>query len=209
MTLIAKKSVRDQVYDVIKQKIFNQEYQLGDTINITSLCKELGVSNTPIREALARLEAEGLVTTTMSSKVNVINLDEKIFTDISTFFCSQILGAFSLCRIMGKTSLLIRMLEDALESQKAALNEENEYLFAFKAIEFDRTFVAATENETMLKIYDSQSSLLYLQTLHTYHKDAEIRRENLEQHRAILEAVKMGNVEDAMKKIYHHFDKHF
>lgn len=209
MTLIAKKSVRDQVYDVIKEKIFNEEYQLGDTINITALCKELGVSNTPIREALARLEAEGLVTTTMSSKVNVISLDEKIFTDISTFFCSQILGAFSLCRIMEKIPLLIQMLEEALQSQKAALSEENEYLFAFKAIEFDRTFVAATENETMLKIYDSQASLLYLLTLHTYHKDIESRQKNLCQHQAILDAVKSGDIQEAQETIYRHFDKHF
>ncbi len=209
MTLIAKKSVRDQVYDIIKEKIFNQEYQLGDTINITALCKELGVSNTPIREALARLEAEGLVTATMGSKVNVISLDEKIFTDISTFFCSQILGAFSLCRIMHKTPLLIRMLDEALELQKASLNEENEYHFAFKAIEFDRTFVAATENETMLKIYDSQSSLLYLLTLHTYHKEIKNREENLHQHQIIFDAVKSGDIHKAEELIYHHFDKHF
>ena len=71
MATIIKTSTKDQVYDIIKEKIFLQEYDLGDTINITALSSELGVSNTPIREALSKLEAEGLVTSSMSSKVRV------------------------------------------------------------------------------------------------------------------------------------------
>ena len=82
---------------IIKKKIYDQEYDFGDTINITALSKELGVSNTPIREALSRLEVEGLVKTTMSTKVQVISLDEKEFAECAISFFVTAFGAYTLC----------------------------------------------------------------------------------------------------------------
>ena len=49
-------SMRDQVYEIIKNRILSREYSLGEPINIVHLSKELGISNTPIREALSQLE---------------------------------------------------------------------------------------------------------------------------------------------------------
>ena len=87
MTAITKTSMKDQVYQIIKEKIFTLEYNFGDTINISALSSELGVSNTPIREALSRLEVEGLVTSTLNSKVQVIDITEDLYKDIDhTFF---------------------------------------------------------------------------------------------------------------------------
>jgi DNA-binding GntR family transcriptional regulator len=49
------------VYDAIKQRIVLLELKPGSPISITSLAKELAVSVTPVREALIRLETDGLV----------------------------------------------------------------------------------------------------------------------------------------------------
>ena len=208
MATISKKSVKEQVYEVIKQKIFDREYQFGDTINITTLCRELGVSNTPTREALSRLEAEGLVRSTMSSKVEVISLDEKIFNEISYFFYSQVIGAFMFCQMKNKLPLLLALMEGALEKQKAALYDKDESSFVSKAIEFDRCFILAAENETMLRIYDSQSSLLYLLTRYTYDKKTNSREENLKQHEEIMKVIKAGDISKIQQIIFNHFDKH-
>lgn len=43
-------SVKEQTYQIIKEKILNQEYPAGARININELAEELGISNSPIRE---------------------------------------------------------------------------------------------------------------------------------------------------------------
>ena len=54
-------SLRARVFAALEQAIINGEYKEGDMLNELRLTKELGVSRTPIREALTQLELEGLV----------------------------------------------------------------------------------------------------------------------------------------------------
>ena len=51
----------DRVYETLKLKILRQEFSHGQKLNLTSLAKELNVSNTPLREAVSRLEKVGLI----------------------------------------------------------------------------------------------------------------------------------------------------
>jgi DNA-binding GntR family transcriptional regulator len=51
----------DQVYEALKERILDRTYEPGAKLNIDALRRELDVSSTPLREALARLSAEGLV----------------------------------------------------------------------------------------------------------------------------------------------------
>lgn len=54
----------DDVYDAIKRSIVTNRLASGTKINLDQLSREIGVSNTPVRHALSRLEAEGLVVKT-------------------------------------------------------------------------------------------------------------------------------------------------
>ena len=74
---ILRQSAKDLVYEALKEKILKQEYNLGDPLNIVHLSAEFGTSNTPIREALSRLESEGLVTSSLNSKFRVTELTEE------------------------------------------------------------------------------------------------------------------------------------
>ena len=77
MASIQRSSMKDQVYELIKGRIYSQYYKSGEEIKILTLSKELGVSNTPIREALTMLVAEGLLTTSLNNKFRVIELNEE------------------------------------------------------------------------------------------------------------------------------------
>ena len=55
------KSMRDQIYEAIQESIVNNSYNPGEELQIDRLAEEFGVSTTPIREALIRLESSGLV----------------------------------------------------------------------------------------------------------------------------------------------------
>jgi DNA-binding GntR family transcriptional regulator len=52
----------DDVYDIIRAALLSHQIEPGAHLNLDQLARDLHVSNTPVRQALARLEAEGLVT---------------------------------------------------------------------------------------------------------------------------------------------------
>lgn len=61
MGFMAKETLKDKAYQIIKEKIITCQYWPGTLINETELVKEVDSSHTPIREALSRLEQENLV----------------------------------------------------------------------------------------------------------------------------------------------------
>ncbi|MBP3384284.1 MAG: GntR family transcriptional regulator [Firmicutes bacterium] len=208
MTTITKTSIKDQVYQIIKKKIYDQEYDFGDTINITALSKELGVSNTPIREALSRLEVEGLVKTTMSTKTQVISLDEKEFAECAISFFVTAFGAYTLCYEQNTTDKLLQLMDEALAEQRKAFEEKNFTDYVDKSNAFDRTFAVATGNERVLQSYDNLTSLFY-PIVRLQHSRADYNREeNLRQHEEIRDAVAEGDFIKTKDLLYKHFNKH-
>ena len=61
MAAIKKRSLVDQVYEMLRGDIITLRRPLGSKLNVNELQDELGVSCTPIREAVNRLQQEGLV----------------------------------------------------------------------------------------------------------------------------------------------------
>ena len=59
--LVERPPLVDDVHDVLVDMLMNHDLDAGARLNIDALARTLGVSPTPIREALARMEAEGLV----------------------------------------------------------------------------------------------------------------------------------------------------
>lgn len=55
------KSLKDQIYDIVKEDIINQTYKNNTVLNEKKISQALNVSKTPVREALKALEAEGWV----------------------------------------------------------------------------------------------------------------------------------------------------
>ena len=75
-------SLRVRVFEALEQAIINGEYKEGDTLNELRLTKELGVSRTPIREALTQLELEGLVKNIQNKGAVVVGVSQKDIDDI-------------------------------------------------------------------------------------------------------------------------------
>jgi len=59
--MLKKVSLVEQIYDQTREDIINLEYPLGSKLGISDLQEKYGVSSTPVREALNRLQIEGLV----------------------------------------------------------------------------------------------------------------------------------------------------
>ena len=71
---IVRRSVREQVLEVLRKAILDHTYPLGSRINLDELKRSLGVSNTPLREAISILEGEGLVEYRQNAGVFVVSM---------------------------------------------------------------------------------------------------------------------------------------
>lgn len=81
-------SLRDKVYGYLRQKMNNGELFPGAIIDQKEICGELGISRTPLSNALIRLEAEGIITIHPRSRVIVNKLEEE---DIQYLY--EVIGA--------------------------------------------------------------------------------------------------------------------
>ena len=75
-------SLRGQVFDKIRSDILNGKYKRGEELVESSIGKELGISRTPVREAIRQLELEGLVQLVPNKGAFVTGISEKDVRDI-------------------------------------------------------------------------------------------------------------------------------
>lgn len=75
-------NLKEKAYDLIKNKIINLEFMPGDYLEEKKLSELLDVSRTPIREALARLEAEMWVSNLPRKGIFVTKVDENMLNNI-------------------------------------------------------------------------------------------------------------------------------
>ena len=76
-TKIVTHSMRDQMYEALRGMIMKNTYRPNSILQIDHLAEEFGVSATPVREALVRLEAEGLVNLIPNKGAQVTDIKEE------------------------------------------------------------------------------------------------------------------------------------
>lgn len=124
-------SLRARVFNNIQNDILNGVYKPGDSLTESKLCAELGVSRTPIREAIRQLELEGLVQLIPNKGVFVNGISAKDIEDIYT----------------------IRMLIEGLAARWAAENIKVEELKELKeTIDLEEFYTMKNDTEHLLKL---------------------------------------------------------
>lgn len=86
MKTIQRLPIREQVYDAILGEILKGTYQHGDKLKDTDLALEYGISRTPVREALIRLEREGYLVNHLNRGFEVLRLDKKTGLEVYEIF---------------------------------------------------------------------------------------------------------------------------
>lgn len=203
--MIVKKSIKEQVYEEIRNRIITREYVPGSALNISRLSDELGVSNSPIREALAMLAKEDLLTIEANSKYKVVELDEHLLQQVDAALIALLIGAVRLCFKKDKLGELENRLEKAYMRQC-----DNHEIISLKdrywlAMDFDKEIVLLTENDLIMKDFENLSNLLYFSTSLV---DAAYEN-SIDEHRAILEAVRERDFLKVVEALEEHIIKHF
>ena len=200
-------SVKEQTYEIIKDKILNKEYPVGSRININELAEELGISNSPIREALSLLEQQGLVVSNRSSGATVTEFTHRDQYELSQMYLFWIVESYHFCCERNRVKQLIIAAEDVLETQKSFFNSKDYKQCAYYANLFERCIIEATGNKRMLAQYDSILPLFILGSIYFLEGEEEERRLGLQQHEEILQAMKDDRHNDVVEIFKKHYYK--
>lgn len=181
-------SLSNQVFEKIEYDILSGKYKIGEIISEKRLSSELGVSRTPIREALGRLSEEGLVGDSPSGTVVLGITDEDVDDFYEVKRRIEILAVCRACKLIDEDGL--RDLENIVEHQEFyAMKGDTE-----KIRDLDTDFHA-----TLYKYCGSRVLEKILLPLHRKiikYRSASLKGsknrqlESIEEHREIYEALK-------------------
>ena len=196
-------SLADQVFEHIERDILSGKYERGEIITEGKLSAELGVSRTPIREALRRLEQEHLIEESGKGSI-VIGISEKDLEDI----------------------FLIRKQLECLAASMAAKNHTDEQLAELKeTLELQEFYVAKADTEHVKYmdnkfhriLYKLTGSTVFFDTLVPLHRKIQKYRraslqsksraaESVQEHRKIYEAIALGDEKLAYETVLEHIE---
>lgn len=198
-------SYKERVYDELKQAIIKNELKSGEILNERHLAVTLGISRTPVREALQWLEREGWVETEPCKGAWVRRFTDQDIADI-----------YQIRRVMEPLAIALavprmgaaedRHLSELLERQKCATKVVDHKTFTDMDLEFHLYFAKISGNRLL---YESLSALMERMSMYLIHT---IRRTQpysvpIAEHMKILNAVLQRDTTAGQSAIVEHIDR--
>jgi DNA-binding GntR family transcriptional regulator len=154
------KSLKEQVYDYLRQQFQQHRLQPGQVINMEATANKLGISKTPLRDALIQLEMEGFVTISPRRGIFVNSLP---LAEIREFY--QVIGALessALHEAFPKLGAAGIKKMDGLNRQMQKAIDHNDFdLFYEKNLLFHDSFIDLCGNKTLVRIIGNLKKRLY------------------------------------------------
>ena len=206
--LIQKRPLKEDIFDVLHAKIISGVYKPGDWLRQDDLATQLGVSMTPVREALDLLVSTGLAERVPYCGVRVREMSTK-----------DVVEAYGL-----------RLILEALIAREATKNIAHEQLAGLQAMldemkkhesleeiayarqlsrEFHSAIAEASRNDLLIKLYAVVANafpdwLLYEVLFRKPELLADSMASTYKEHIAIVEALKEGDADKAVQKSIEH-----
>ena len=193
-------TLADRAYQVLRERIIGGVYQPGQKLNLAQLARDLQVSNTPVREAMARLERVGLVETVPYCGVKVKRLSPAQVADL---FDVRIALEELAVRLVAQSQApdALHGMAEALAAHERVCREGDPE----GTIEADRAFhdalVQASGNSVLIEMLPTLSDrtrlLIELNAPRQAAMDQEAALRGLQGHQRILESLQERNQEAA------------
>lgn len=120
MAVLKKQSLVDQIYDQIRLGIITLKMPLGSRLNVSELQEKYGVSSTPIREAINRLQKEGLVEYENNIGARVVSISEDDVKEIQELAMTLHAAAVRLAMKRGDHEVMAEAIRGEIEKYKVA-----------------------------------------------------------------------------------------
>lgn len=179
--------LRDVVFNTLRQAIITGEFAPGERLMEISLANRLGVSRTPVREAIRKLELEGLVIMIPRKGAQVARITEKNLRDVLEV--RTVLEEFATvlaCERIDEAG--IRDLRQALDEFVTAVESGDILAIANKDEHFHDIIFHATNNDRLIYIINNLREQFYRYRME-YVKDIRQRSLLVEEHRELLNAI--------------------
>ncbi len=208
----SKKNQSDIAYEFLRQKLLNRELTPGTRVRYGPLGTEIGMSATPVREAIGRLASEGLIELvpqlgavvkqpTKTDAVEVFEMREAI-EPFAAAKASQLIGVKQLKTLQATldtmTKLHARVASGKVQGRDVAAK------FDQADLKFHLTILDAVDNHRMLKAVGDFHLLTEIigADRHSYHTD--VLEMTISDHTQILEGLKQRDAEFVRKAMVTH-----
>lgn len=196
--------LRDVVFNTLRQAILKGELEPGERLMEIQLAERLGVSRTPIREAIRKLELEGLVLMIPRKGAEVAKISENNLRDVLEVRRSLEELAIDLaCQ---------RMTEEELSELKKTEERFAKAIQTGEVMEIAQTdesyheiIYNSTKNQKLVQILNNLREQMYRYRLE-YIKDEDKRQILLVEHDHIIKALSLRHVQEAKMAIREHID---
>lgn len=197
--------LRDVVFNTLRQSILRGELKPGERLMEIRLANQLGVSRTPIREAIRMLELEGLVIMIPRKGAQVAQITEKDLNDVLEVRIGlEELAARFACERIGSEAL--GKLYQASRRFEKLLETDDLQALAKADVEFHDIIYQATDNARLVQLLNNLREQMYRYRIE-YLKDVKSRRSLVEEHDALWQALKDRDLEQAQLIIREHIKR--
>jgi|SRR5262245_2129566 len=195
IAMLVHESLGERVYKSVRDLILSQAYLPGSKLNVEQLCRNLGVSRTPVWDAMRRLKTEGLVSTVPRHGVFVMNYDVDKIRDL--FAVRGALEGLAARQAAADLPPPHRAaLSTIVGELEAAARAKDLERYSRLAIDFHDGVLAAARNQVLRPLLENvyaQILVLRLRSLHL----AERLESSIAEHAELFAAITAGEAERA------------
>jgi len=212
----SRQTLTDSVYDAVMELVMDQHIEAGARVNIDLVARQLNVSPTPVREALARLEMDGLVVKEPLRGYSVTPmLDTKNLNDL--YDVRRLLEPFAarraaerrdekVLRVLDRELVEMRRLVGTNSGSDAGMYHEYS-AFVLQDARFHEAIAGTSGNVLLSDTLRRLRSHLRLYRLYHQYYTRAIGAATVIEHESILDAIRAGDAGGAEAAMLDHIDR--
>lgn len=207
MGLVDDRGLSEQVGDLLIEWIMSSRFEPGERVRESRVAEELGVSRTPVREALKRLAERGFVRTIPRRGVFVTEIDGRRLEEILElrYLFEMHAAETGVGRISDEELAEMHSLIDELESLVGSLDDYVRYLG--QDCRFHRLIIRACGNRLLNELYDRQMAFLQIAKIRLSRPQSANMQRGCREHKSIVEAYEAGDRDRLLQVLGVHLNR--
>lgn len=197
------RSLSDIATDSIRNAIIRGDFKMGQSVTEAELSEALKISKTPVREALSKLESEGLVLSEKNKGYRIFSMTRDEYVELSELRFA--LEAQALRYGFARNhSFLIKELKDLLVKMEDYLEKSDREIYQTLDNDFHHVFFKACGNKAITKLYDKHQSVIVATRLRNLKKEKITKHVSFDQHKLMLHLLENNDLDKAIKILEGH-----
>jgi len=198
-------SLAKMAYEAIRKSILSGQWKIGELYNEKAIAADLGISRTPVREALLELASQDLIIFLPRRGLMVNRFTHHDVDEIFELRKAIELAAVEKITVADPPFDLFE-IEEALLSQRKAVKQKDYFAFMEADRLFHTSFSELTSNRRLIAILDNIRDMIHVMGAKALALEGRAV-EVIKEHQTIFEAVKKGNIEEARRAMAYHLDQ--